>query len=374
MIDRIVAQFITKKLFKGKVIVLYGAKQVGKTTMLQNLLKNRNDYRWLNADEHDVQTFFDKPSSTRFKKEFGGLKILVIDEAQRIEDIGVKLKLITDQIPELQLIVSGSSSFELANKINEPLTGRKYEYMLFPLSMEEMVNKHGIMEEQRLLHHRIIYGYYPEVATASGNERELLKLISDSYLYKDILTWNKIQKSDKLIRLLQALAFQVGNQVSYQEIGRKIGLNNDTVEKYISMLEQSFIIFRLGTYSRNLRTELTKTRKIYFYDNGIRNALIANFQEIELRQDIGALWENFAIAERQKYLSNNNVWCNQYFWRTKAQQEVDFLEESNGELNAYEFKWNPNSKGKITKAFTNAYPQAKTQIITNENYLEFFVK
>ena len=374
MIDRIVAQFITKKLFKGKVIVLYGAKQVGKTTMLQNLLKNRNDYRWLNADEHEVQTFFDKPSSIRFKKEFGGLKILVIDEAQRIEDIGVKLKLITDQIPELQLIVSGSSSFELANKINEPLTGRKYEYMLFPLSMEEMVNKHGIMEEQRLLHHRIIYGYYPEVATASGNERELLKLISDSYLYKDILTWNKIQKSDKLIRLLQALAFQVGNQVSYQEIGRKIGLNNDTVEKYISMLEQSFIIFRLGTYSRNLRTELTKTRKIYFYDNGIRNALIANFQEIELRQDIGALWENFAIAERQKYLSNNNVWCNQYFWRTKAQQEVDFLEESNGELNAYEFKWNPNSKGKITKAFTNAYPQAKTQIITNENYLEFFVK
>lgn len=374
MIERIVAQFITKRLFKGKAIVLYGARQVGKTTMLQNLLKNRNDYRWLNADEHDVQTFFDKPSSTRFKKEFGGLKILVIDEAQRIEDIGVKLKLITDQIPELQLIVSGSSSFELANKINEPLTGRKYEYMLFPLSMEEMVNKHGIMEEQRLLHHRIIYGYYPEVATASGNERELLKLISDSYLYKDILTWNKIQKSDKLIRLLQALAFQVGNQVSYQEIGRKIGLNNDTVEKYISMLEQSFIIFRLGTYSRNLRTELTKTRKIYFYDNGIRNALIANFQEIELRQDIGALWENFAIAERQKYLSNNNVWCNQYFWRTKAQQEVDFLEESNGELNAYEFKWNPNSKGKITKAFTNAYPQAKTQIITNENYLEFFVK
>lgn len=374
MIERIVAQFITKRLFKGKAIVLYGARQVGKTTMLQNLLKNRNDYRWLNADEHDVQTFFDKPSSTRFKKEFGGLKILVIDEAQRIEDIGVKLKLITDQIPELQLIVSGSSSFELANKINEPLTGRKYEYMLFPLSMEEMVNKHGIMEEQRLLHHRIIYGYYPEVATASGNERELLKLISDSYFYKDILTWNKIQKSDKLIRLLQALAFQVGNQVSYQEIGRKIGLNNDTVEKYISMLEQSFIIFRLGTYSRNLRTELTKTRKIYFYDNGIRNALIANFQEIELRQDIGALWENFAIAERQKYLSNNNVWCNQYFWRTKAQQEVDFLEESNGELNAYEFKWNPNSKGKITKAFTNAYPQAKTQIITNENYLEFFVK
>ena len=374
MIERIVAQFITKRLFKGKAIVLYGARQVGKTTMLQNLLKNRNDYRWLNADEHDVQTFFDKPSSTRFKKEFGGLKILVIDEAQRIEDIGVKLKLITDQIPELQLIVSGSSSFELANKINEPLTGRKYEYMLFPLSMEEMVNKHGIMEEQRLLHHRIIYGYYPEVATASGNERELLKLISDSYLYKDILTWNKIQKSDKLIRLLQALAFQVGNQVSYQEIGRKIGLNNDTVEKYISMLEQSFIIFRLGTYSRNLRTELTKTRKIYFYDNGIRNALIANFQEIELRQDIGALWENFAIAERQKYLSNNNIWYNQYFWRTKAQQEVDFLEESNGELNAYEFKWNPNSKGKITKAFTNAYPQAKTQIITNENYLEFFVK
>ncbi len=374
MIDRIVAQFITKKLFKGKVIVLYGAKQVGKTTMLQNLLKNRNDYRWLNADEHEVQTFFDKPSSIRFKKEFGGLKILVIDEAQRIEDIGVKLKLITDQIPELQLIVSGSSSFELANKITEPLTGRKYEYMLFPLSMEEMVNKHGIMEEQRLLHHRMIYGFYPEVATASRNERELLKLISDSYFYKDILTWNKIQKSDKLIRLLQALAFQVGNQVSYQEIGRKIGLNNDTVEKYISMLEQSFIIFRLGTYSRNLRTELTKTRKIYFYDNGIRNALIANFQEIELRQDIGALWENFAIAERQKYLSNNNIWYNQYFWRTKAQQEVDFLEESNGELNAYEFKWNPNSKGKITKAFTNAYPQAKTQIITNENYLEFFVK
>jgi len=373
MISRLIKERIKKRLFSGKAILVFGPRQVGKTTLLESFITEYENVRWLNADEKDVQTLFETPSSTLFKREFGTAKILIIDEAQRIPDVGLKLKLITDQLKDIQLIVTGSSAFELANELNEPLTGRKWEYKMFPLSFEEMVNHHGYLEEKRLLHNRLIYGYYPDVVTSVGDEKEVLQQLSDSYLYKDILIWNKIKKSDKLVKLLQALAFQLGNQVSYSELGKIVGLDNETIENYILLLEQSFVIFRLGSFNRNLRTELKKSRKIYFYDNGIRNALIANFQQADLRQDIGALWENFLVSERMKYNAYHNRWVKRYFWRTTAQQEVDYLEESNGELSAFEFKWSSTKKPKISKAFTNGYPDAKTEIITPENFEQFIM-
>ncbi len=374
MISRILDNTVKKSLFIGKAIIIMGPRQVGKTTLLENLTKNKKDVRWLYADEQDVQSLFDNPSSTRLKKEFGNAKIVVIDEAQRIKDVGIKLKLITDQMKDVQLLVTGSSAFELANEVNEPLTGRKFEYKLYPISFEEMVNHHGLLTEKRLLKHRLVYGYYPEVVKSKGNEKEILNQLSDSYLYKDLLTWSHIKKSDKLIKLLQALAYQLGNQVSYNELSNLVGLDKETVESYIQLLEQAYIVFRLGAYRRNLRTELKKSRKIYFYDNGIRNALIANFQQADLRQDMGALWENFMVAERMKYNAYHQHWVNRFFWRTTAQQEVDYLEEGDGQLSAYEFKWATHTKGKITKAFTNAYPGANTQIITPENFEEFVME
>ena len=252
---------------------------------------------------------------------------MVIDEAQRIEDIGLRLKLITDQINDVQLIATGSSSFDLANKINEPLTGRKWEYKIYPISFKEMVNHHGLLEEKRMLPHRLIYGYYPEIVNNPGEEKEILKQLSDSYLYKDILMWEQIKKPDKLLKLLQALAFQVGSQVSYNELAQTCGMDSKTVEKYIILLEQTFIIFRLGSFSRNLRNELKNSKKIFFYDNGIRNALIANFSPAETRTDIGALWENFLISERVKALHYSNKWSNYWYWRTKEQKEIDRSEE-----------------------------------------------
>lgn len=373
MIPRLLTNTINNHLFTSKAIIILGPRQVGKTTLLKDLSSNLTDVLWLNADEPDVQELFDNPTSTLLKIELGSIKVLIIDEAQRIKNIGIKLKLITDQLKDIQLIVTGSSAFELSNEINEPLTGRKWEYRLFPMSFEELVNHHGLLKEKRLLTHRLIFGYYPDVVTGAGSEKEILLQLSDSYLYKDVLVWNKIKKSDRLIKLLQALAFQVGNQVSFNELGNTVGLDKETVESYIQLLEQAFIIFRLPTFNRNLRSELKKTRKIYFFDNGIRNALIANFQQIGLRQDTGALWENFMVSERMKYNAYNNKRANTYFWRTSQQQEVDYIEEYDGQIYAYEFKWNTKKNTRITKAFTNAYPQANTKVITPDNFEEFLL-
>ena len=259
----------------------------------------------------------------------------------------------------------------LANKINEPLTGRKIELHLFPISFEEMAVQDGFIHENRLLPHRLVYGYYPEVVTAKGNEKELLKFISDSYLYKDILLWDKIKKSDKIVKLLQALAYQVGNEVSFNEISKLIGLDNQTVEKYIQLLEQIYIIFRLPAFSRNNRKELKRSRKIYFYDNGIRNALISDFRLLEMRNDIGVLWENFLISERMKYKGYHNVWAQSYFWRTHDQQEIDYIEEMDGTLYAYEFKWNASKNTKLPKTFSRTYPNHEFKVISPDNYEEF---
>ena len=371
MITRALESKIKEKLHAQKAILLFGARQLGKTTLLKKLFANNPEALWLNGDEPDVQALFRNVNSSALRQLFAGRAYVIIDEAQRIADIGLKLKLITDNIPEVQVIAPGSSAFELANSTNEPLTGRKWEFRIFPLSFGEMVAHHGLLEEKRLLHNRLLYGYYPEIVSNAGNEKDLLKSLTDSFLYKDILLWENILKPEKLIRLMQALAFQVGNQVSYNELSKLVGLDNKTVERYINLLEQVFIIFRLGSFSRNLRTELNSSRKIYFYDCGIRNALIAAFQPIELRQDIGALWENWLISERVKYIHYNNIWANTYFWRTNQQQEIDYIEEKDGALHAYEMKWNPHKKAHFPKTFVEKYQPITELVVTPQNFEGF---
>lgn len=373
MIARVLEKTVRERLNTGKAIILFGARQVGKTTLLKTLFGDSREVLWLNGDEMDVQSLFANSSASRFRAIFGNKKIIVVDEAQRITDIGLRLKLITDQIPEVQLIATGSSSFELANQINEPLTGRKWEYKMYPVAFGEMATHHGLLEEKRMLPHRLIYGYYPDVVNNPGMEKEILKQLSDSYLYKDILLWDHIKKPEGLLKLLRGLAFQVGSQVSYNELSQLCGLDAKTVEKYIVLLEQTFVIFRLGSFSRNLRNELKSSRKIYFYDNGIRNALIANFNHFELRQDIGALWENFLVSERMKKLHYSQNWANSWYWRTKEQKEIDYIEESNGQLTAYEFKWNPVAKHKIPKLFLGAYPGSQFQVVHRDNMDDFLL-
>lgn len=367
-ITRILSTKIAEKLKTGKAIILLGPRQVGKTTLIKSLFKDVSNVLWFNGDELDIQSLFANISATRLKAIIGNNTTLIIDEAQRIKDIGLRLKLITDQIPEVQLIVTGSSALELANEVNEPLTGRKWEYRMYPVSFEEMVKHHGLLEEKRMLPHRLIYGYYPEVINQIGSEQELLNQLAESYLYKDVLLLDQVKRPDALIKLLQGLSFQVGAQVSYNELSQLCGIDAKTVEKYIILLEQSYVIFRLGSFSRNLRTELKKSRKIYFYDNGIRNALINNFSQIENRADIGALWENFLVSERIKYISYHKHYSSNWYWRNVEQQEIDYIEEADGKLRAYEFKWNPKAKVKLPNSFKQAYPEANYDVIHPENF------
>ena len=374
MIKRIIASKIKNYINTNKVIIILGPRQVGKTSLLKEVFKNKDkDTVWINGDSIDERSLLEQESETRYKSLFNKTKLLIIDEAQRIKNIGLNLKIIHDQL-NLKIIATGSSSFDLANKINEPLTERKLEYNLYPLSFEELANHHGLFEEIKNLPNRLIYGAYPEVVTNQGNQKEILQNLTSSYLYKDILEWSMIKKSDKLLKLLQAIAFQIGNQVSYNELANTVGLNKETVENYIDLLEKSFVIFRLHSFSRNLRNELKKSKKIYFYDNGVRNALISNFNSIELRNDVGALWENYIVSERIKYASYHQIYSNTYFWRTKTQQEIDYIEEREGKLFAYEFKWNTYKKVKIPKSFITAYPNAETKIITPKNYHEFITQ
>ena len=372
MIIRKIEAQLKERLFKGKVITLLGARQTGKTTLLKNLLDAyQDDAIWLNADEYDIKERFENPTSTALKSLIGNKKLVIIDEAQQISQIGLALKLLVDTYPEIQVIATGSSAFELQNRTNEPLTGRKYEFNLFPFSFQELVDHNGDLVEKRLLNHRLVFGSYPEVINNFGNEIEVLKLLADSFLYRDLLMLEGIKKPEKLVKLLQALAYQIGNEVSYNELGNMIGLDSKTVESYIQLLEKSFVVFRLHSFSRNLRNELKLSKKIYFYDNGIRNALISSFQLLEGRQDIGALWENYLVSERKKRNLYNRFYGNSYFWRTKNKQEVDYLEEIDGELAAFEFKWKEKSKHRITATFLNAYPNSDTAIIHQNNYDDF---
>jgi predicted AAA+ superfamily ATPase len=373
MISRILVDRLRQKLFKQKAIIVLGPRQVGKTTLLKNFAFDPDEILWMNADEIDVQQTLSEVSSGSFKALLGKKKIFIIDEAQRIENIGLKLKLITDNLPDIQVIATGSSSFDLANRVNEPLTGRKWEYNLYPLSYQELVEHHGMLAENRLLEHRLVYGYYPEVVSNPGEEEERLKLICHSYLYKDVLLWERLHKSDKLVRLLQALAHQIGSQVSFNELAEICSMDPKTIEKYVNLLEQAFVIFRLPSFSRNLRNELKSSRKIYFYDNGIRNAIINNFNPIALRSDVGFLWENFLVSERLKFNSYHLLNKNSFFWRTVNQQEIDLIEEYGGQLHAYEFKWNTKKTVRLTKTFQNAYPDSSFDVITPNNLHEFLL-
>ncbi len=355
-----------------KAIIIMGARQVGKSTLLHQLLDDSREVLWLNGDDSDVREMFRDISSTRLRAMIGGKRFLVIDEAQRIPDIGLRIKLVTDQIPDVQVIATGSSSFDLASKVNEPLTGRKREFKMFPLTFQEMVEHTGLLDELRMIPHRLVYGYYPEVVCSPGEEKTVLKELSDSYLYKDILSLDSISKPDKLNRLLKALALQIGSQVSFNEVGNLVGLDSKTVERYVDVLEKSFIVFRIGSFSRNLRNELKSSRKIYFWDLGIRNAIIGNFAPIENRTDAGELWENFAIAERLKLNAYYGSFAQSGFWRTRQQKEIDYIEEEDGRLCAFEFKWNDRKASiKCPEAFANAYPGAGFRVITPKNIEEF---
>lgn len=371
MINRFLQPQLESLLGSHKAIILMGARQVGKSTLLQLLLGQRQDVLWLNGDNNDVQTLFTAISAERIHSLMGTKRILVIDEAQRIPNIGVQLKIIIDQLPEVQVIATGSSSFELASKVNEPLTGRKREFKLYPLTFSEMAEHSSLIEELRLIPHRLVYGYYPEVVANPGQEANILKELTDSYLYRDILTLDKVAKSDKLVLLLKALAMQIGSQVSYNELSGLVGIDAKTIERYITVLEQSYIIFRLGSFSRNLRNELKFSKKIYFWDMGIRNAVIGNFSLAETRSDIGAMWENFAIAERMKQINYRHPFAQSYFWRTKQQTEIDYIEELDGSLRAFEFKWNERKSPRCPLAFSNAYPDASFSAITPSNIDDF---
>ncbi|HQA76683.1 MAG TPA: ATP-binding protein [Salinivirgaceae bacterium] len=372
MITRILSKEIDKRLFDGKAIIIQGARQVGKTSLLHSKFDGNPDVLWLEGDNLETQLLFENFSLPFAKTLIGDKKILIIDEAQNILNIGIKLKIIIDQMKDIQIVATGSSSFDLANKINEPLTGRKWEYKLYPISFAEMVAYHGIFQEYSMLEQRLVYGYYPEVVMQKAeNMIEILQGVATSYLYKDVLKWENIQKSDRMVKLLQALAFQVGSQVSYTELGRICGLDAKTIEKYILLLEQAYIIFRLTSFSRNQRNELKFSKKIYFYDNGIRNALIANFNPVNLRNDVGALWENFLISERQKKNHYSRSYANSWFWRTQTQKEIDYLEEKDGVIYAFEIKWNKNKKTSAPSDFIKSYPNAIYTTITPENFYEF---
>ena len=374
MITRAIEENIRKEVRAGrKAVILLGARQVGKTTLLRSLFDESGDVLWLNGDASNTRVLLTAQSVEQLRVIIGKHKIIVIDEAQRVPDIGIVLKLIIDNIPQVKVVATGSSSLDVASKTAEPLTGRKRQFTLFPFSFAEMVEYHGLLSEMNLIPHRLIYGYYPDIVNSPGEERRLLQELSDSYLYKDILTLDKIKKSEQLTRLLRALAFQIGSQVSYSELGQLCGLDNKTVDKYISVLEQTFVIFRLGSYSRNLRNELKASRKIYFTENGIRNALVADFRPVDLRDDIGKLWENFLVSERFKRNEYAESYANPWFWRTQAQQEIDYLEEQDGHLSAYEFKWNPSAKTKQPKAFQAAYPESSFKVIHNDNYTDFLL-
>lgn len=370
---RHIEESISQQFFKGKVILLLGPRQVGKSTLIRQILKNHQGVLWLDAENADVPPLFKNPTSSGLRNLVAGFTLVVIDEAQKIADIGKCLKLMVDYLENVQVIATGSSAFDLRNSLNEPLTGRKWEYYLYPFSFGELVKKNGLIEEKRNLFHRLVYGTYPEVVLFPGEEKQRLRLLADSYLYKDLLMWSGLKKPEKLLDLLKALSFQLGNEVSYNELGNMVGLKSDTVESYIQLLEQSFVLFRLPAYSSNHRKELRKGRKVYFYDNGIRNALIGDFRPIAIRQDMGALWENWVISELWKKNKYDEEHGDFYFWRTQDQQEIDLIIEKEGMLNAFEIKWNEKAKVSLSKTFSNHYPNHRFAIIHPSNVYEILL-
>lgn len=377
MYIRTLSDTIENKIGKGKAIILIGPRQVGKTTLVKSLIKDKK-HLFLDADDPTVRSILNNPNTEQIRSIIGSNKIIFIDEAQRIPGIGLTLKIITDQFKDVQLFVSGSSAFDLSSELNEPLTGelnepltgRKWEYELYPISWEEFENNHGYLVSEQQIENRMLYGFYPDVLNNPGEEKDILKQLVNSYLYRDILAYSNIRKPEILEKLVQALALQIGNEVNYNELAQTVGVDKNTVSNYIDILQKGYVIFKLGSFSRNLRNEIKKNKKIYFYDNGVRNMVLGNFNSLELRQDTGALWENFLISERLKQNIYKNRFTKMYFWRTKQQQEVDLVEENNGIITGFEFKWNAKKKLRLPKTFVNAY-NATEEIIDRNNFREF---
>lgn len=373
MIVRTLQQRIEENLFKGKAIIVIGARQVGKSTLFRQIVGGRPEkVLSLNCDEPEVKEMLSGINTPELKMLIGNHRIVVIDEAQRVKEIGMTLKRITDNFPEVQLMVTGSSSLELQDRINEPLTGRKYEYHLYPISTRELLNDGGLLAVKQSLEARLIYGSYPDIVNRTEEAKELIMNIASSYLYKDLLALEDIRRPALLEKLLIALALQVGSEVSYNELAQTVGSDSKTVEKYIDLLEKCYIVFRLNAFNRNLRNELKKSKKVYFYDNGIRNAVIQNFAPLALRNDTGALWENFFISERIKANEYAGRYARSYFWRTTDQQEIDYIEETDGEFTAFEMKWNPRRQTvSLPAIFQKTYQVKQTAIVTPENYIEW---
>lgn len=374
LITRKLKQQILDRINQGKAIILIGARQVGKSTLFNEISKRLDGpILTLNCDNPETRDLLNEPSSYELKLLVGNNKVIMIDEAQRIYNIGMTLKRIIDQYPGTQLLITGSSSLELHNKLNEPLTGRKFEYYMYPLSSAELYDSTGLTGVKQLLDSRMIYGSYPDIITHPENAKELILSLSNSYLYKDILEMDSVRRPALLDKLLIALSLQIGSEVSYNEIAQTIGSDTKTVERYIDLLEKCFVVKKIDGLSRNMRNELKKSKKIYFYDNGVRNAIIQNFAPLKLRNDNGALWENFFIMERMKYNAYRNHSVNYYFWRTTSQQEIDLIEESDGVFTIFEMKWNPNRNATFPKSFLENYTVAASHIITPDNYLEFLL-
>ncbi len=374
-IRRAIEESIIKKLQPNKVVVLLGARRVGKTLLLNYLIENsiHEPYVFLNGEDMAVQALLAQRTAENYKRLLGDKKLLIVDEAQKVEGIGQILKLMVDSIEGLKVIATGSSVFDLANKLGEPLTGRKYTFKLFPLAQMEYSTNESMVQTRAKLEERLIYGCYPELVHLPSNQEKATYLneMADAYLLKDILEFDGIRNSDKMFDLLRLIAFQIGKEISLDELGRQLAMSRNTVEKYLDLLSKVFVIYKLPGFSRNLRSEITKTNRWYFYDNGIRNALIRNFNPLSIRNDAGELWENYVLAERVKYQSYTNKQMTNFFWRTYEQQEIDWIEESGGKLMAYEIKWNPTKTVRVPPAWTKAYPESSFQVIHPENYLDW---
>ncbi len=371
MYARYLKERITKRVDSGKAIIVMGPRQVGKTTLVESILESKN-YLLFNGDDPKTRALLAEPNTEQIRSIIGKHKYIFIDEAQRIEGIGLTMKIIIDRFKDVQLIASGSSSFDLSNKLNEPLTGRKWEYHLYPISWEEYEEHHGYLHAEQNIENRLLYGFYPDVLNNAGDEVSILRNLVNSYLYKDILSYAEIRKPKVLDKLVQALALQTGSEVNYSELAQIVGVDKNTVNKYVDILEKGFIIFKLNSFSRNIRNEIKTNKKVYFYDNGVRNMVIGNFNPIELRTDKGALWENFLISERMKQIEYKQSLARTYFWRTRQQQEVDFVEENGGKIYGYEFKWQKKKNQRLPKTFTEKY-NAVTSVIDIDNFREFVI-
>ena len=377
MIARLIENKIRKALEQKKVVTVLGPRQAGKSTLAGIVAESESKrILELNGDDSDVRTMFEDTDETRIRTLIGNHDFLLVDEAQKIINVGNMLKIIADRIPDMKVIATGSSSFKLAKAVNESLTGRKLEFRLYPLSFKEMVGHTNLLEERRLIAHRMIYGYYPEVVSSPGNEKEILKELIDSYLYKDVLEENSIGRPDRLVKLLQALAFQIGSTVSSNELAGLVGIDAKTVDRYINILERNFIIFTLPSYASNQRNELKFSRKLYFWDLGIRNAVIGNMAPLELRppEEAGHLWENFLVSERIKRNDYaGRTFVKHYFWRTQQKKEVDLIEIEDGRMSAFEFKWKPGKAVAAPRQFTTQYNNAEFHCITPSEISDFLL-